>query len=482
MERTRIMGKIELKKQYKLLFITGSQHLYGEDTLKQVATNSQTIVNSLNASGKIALPIEWVPTVKTPAEITTAIQAANLDSACAGIICWMHTFSPAKMWINGLKLLQKPMLHLNTQANCDIPWNSIDMDFMNLNQAAHGDREFGFICTRLNLPRKVVNGYYANTEVQKQIDIWARVAAAWRDSQTMKIARIGDNMREVAVTEGNKVSAQIQFGYSVNGYGVGDVANYIDQVSDAQIEQLVEEYQDSYMIPDRSEYAMRSIRSAARQEIGIRAFLEAGDFQGFTTTFENLYGLDQLPGLAAQRLMADGYGFGAEGDWKTAALLRSMKVMAAGLTGGVSFMEDYTYHFERNRERVLGAHMLEVCPSLASERPRLEVHPLGIGGKADPARLVFDTAPAPAINATMIDLGDRFRLIVNEVEYVKPDAPLPKLPVANAVWIPKPDLSEGARLWIEAGGAHHNVSTPALTVDFMRDYARISGAELVIIR
>ncbi len=475
------MNTIDLKK-YRLRFLTGSQHLYGEETLKQVAANAQTIVKALNASGKIDLEIEWIPTVKTPDEITAAIQAANADANCAGVICWMHTFSPAKMWINGLKLLQKPMLHLNTQANRDIPWATIDMDFMNLNQAAHGDREFGFICTRLNLSRKVVNGYYETEAVRDAIGVWARVAAAWRDSQTMKIARIGDNMREVAVTEGNKVSAQIQFGYAVNGYGVGDVLKYIDQVSDAAAETLVKEYLDLYTVPDASPHAMNSIKNAAKQEIGLSAFLEAGGFAGFTTTFENLYGFDQLPGLASQRLMAAGYGFGAEGDWKTAALLRTLKVMGHGLPGGVSFMEDYTYHFAPGRERVLGAHMLEVCPSIAAGKPRLEVHPLGIGGKNDPARLVFTTKPGPAINATMIDLGTHYRLIVNELQIEEPDAALPKLPVASTVWTPKPNLAGGARQWIEAGGAHHSVNAPALTTEHMQDYARIAGVEIVVIR
>lgn len=298
----------------------------------------------------------------------------------------------------------------------------------------------------------------------------------------MKIARIGDNMREVAVTEGNKVDAQIQFGYAVDGYGVGDVLKYISQVTDAQTDQLVQEYLDLYTVPDQSDAAMKSIRAAARQELGIRAFLEAGNYSAFTTTFENLYGFDQLPGLASQRLMADGYGFGAEGDWKTAALLRTMKLMAAGRSGGVSFMEDYTYHFESGRERVLGAHMLEVCPSIAKGKPSLEVHPLGIGGKADPARLVFTTTPGAAINATMIEFGANFRLVVNELEIVAPDAPLPKLPVASTVWIPKPNLAEGAKRWIEAGGAHHSVNAPALTTEFMEDYARMAGVELVVIR
>ncbi|WP_288611261.1 L-arabinose isomerase [uncultured Victivallis sp.] len=467
------------EKKYDIWFITGSQHLYGEETLKKVAADSRAVVDALNRDGNISQRIVWRPTVTTQAEVTETIVAANSDPGCAGVICWMHTFSPAKMWINGLKLLQKPMLHLNTQANCEIPWSEIDMDFMNLNQAAHGDREFGFVCTRLALSRRVVNGFYKYREVQRKIDVWVRVAAAWRDSQTMKIARFGDNMREVAVTEGNKVSAQITFGYTVDGYGVGDLLEYIGRITDGEVDSLVKEYFELYTVPDRSGAAMASIREAARQELGIRAFLETGGYSGFTTTFEDLHGLRQLPGLAAQRLMADGYGFGAEGDWKTAALLHSMKVMASGLPGGVSFMEDYTYHFERGRERVLGSHMLEVCPSIAAGKPSLEVHPLGIGGKADPARLVFNTRPGPAVNASMIELGDRFRLVVNEVEVVAPDADLPKLPVARTVWIPKPDLAEGARLWIEAGGAHHSVHAPALTFEFMRDYARMSGAQLI---
>lgn len=468
-------------KQYEVWFITGSQHLYGEKTLKQVAANAQIIVDHLNGSGKIAVKLVWKPTVKTPEEVTAMMHEVNVAPKCIGIITWMHTFSPAKMWINGLKLLHKPMLHLHTQANRDIPWDAIDMDFMNLNQAAHGDREFGFICTRLKQPRKVVVGYWQHDDVKNKIDAWTRVAAAWADSQTMKIARIGDNMREVAVTEGNKVSAQIQFGYAVNGYGVGDVVKYINAVSDAAIDSLISEYHDLYIIKDRSSNAMKSIRDAARQEIGIRAFLEGGNFQGFTTTFEDLHGLNQLPGFAAQRLMADGYGFGAEGDWKTAALTHTMKVMAAGLPGGTSFMEDYTYHLESGRERVLGAHMLEVCPSIASAKPSLEVHPLGIGGKADPARLVFNSPAGPALNASMIDLGDHFRLIVNEVEAVDPDAELPNLPVARTVWVPKPDFATGAAAWIMAGGAHHTVYSQAITTELLEDYAEIAGVELVLI-
>ncbi|WP_294507591.1 L-arabinose isomerase [uncultured Victivallis sp.] len=476
------MGRRIDAKKCKIRFITGSQHLYGEETLKQVAANSRAVVEMLNGSGEIPQQIVWQPTVTTQAEVTAAIIAANSDPECAGVICWMHTFSPAKMWINGLKLLQKPMLHLNTQANRDIPWSTIDMDFMNLNQAAHGDREFGFICTRLGIARKVVNGHCGDPLVRSRIAAWVRAATAWLDSQTMRIARFGDNMREVAVTEGNKVSAQIAFGYAVDGYGVGDLAEVVREVADTEVDELVREYRDLYTIPDRSDAAMASIRTAARQEIGIRRFLEEGNYSGFTDTFEDLHGFDQLPGLAAQRLMADGYGFGAEGDWKTAALLHSLKVMACGLPGGVSFMEDYTYHFEPGRGRVLGSHMLEVCPSIAAAKPTLEVHPLGIGGKSDPARLVFGTKPGPALNASMIELDGHFRLVVNEVEVVAPDEDLPKLPVARTVWIPKPDLAEGARRWIEAGGAHHSVHAPALTPEHLRDFARIAGVELIEIR
>ena len=467
---------------YEFWFVVGSQFLYGPEVLETVAARAAEMADKLNASGNLPCKIVYKVTAKTNTEISDVVREANYDKHCAGIITWCHTFSPSKMWINGFANLQKPYCHFATQYNREIPNEEIDMDFMNLNQAAHGDREFGYICTRLGIRRKVVNGYCDTPRVRAAIDVWSRVAAAWLDSQTMRVARIGDNMREVAVTEGNKVDAQIQFGYAVDGYGVGDVLKYVSQVTDAETDKLVGEYFDLYAVPDRSDAAMKSIRAAARQEIGIRAFLEAGNYSAFTTTFENLYGFDQLPGLASQRLMADGYGFGAEGDWKTAALLRSMKLMAAGRPGGVSFMEDYTYHFEPGRERVLGAHMLEVCPSIAAGKPSLEVHPLGIGGKADPARLVFTTAPGDAINATMVEFGADFRLVVNELEIVAPDAPLPKLPVASTVWIPKPDLAEGARRWIEAGGAHHSVNAPALTTEFMEDYARIAGVELVVIR
>jgi len=465
-----------------IYFLTGSQDLYGEITLKQVAANSQTLVNELNASGKIAFEIVLQPTVRNPEEAVSAVREVENDDMCLGVIGWMHTFSPAKMWINALKKLNKPLLHFATQFNQMLPWSTIDMDFMNLNQSAHGDREFGYICTRLALPRKVVTGYRSDPEVLRQIDVWARVAAGWREAQTLKVARIGDNMREVAVTEGNKVSAQIQYGFAVNTYGIGDVVRWIEGVTDREIDALVEQYFDLYLVPDRSGEAIDSIREAAKQEIGLRRFLQNGSFGALTTTFEDLHGLRQLPGLACQRLMAEGYGFGAEGDWKTAAMLRILKVMAEGNPGGTSFMEDYTYHLESGRERVLGSHMLEVCPSIAAGKPSLEVHKLGIGGKAAPARLVFDSPAGPALNVSLIDLGPAFRLIVNEVEAVKPDAPLPKLPVARTVWVPKPDFRTGVTEWIKAGGAHHTVYTQALTADYLEDFALISGTEIIQIK
>ena len=465
----------------KIFFLTGSQDLYGPEPLAKVAANAENIVRELNGSGRLSAEIVWHPTVRNSTEIVSAMREANQDDDCIGVITWMHTFSPAKMWINGLKLLQKPLLHFATQFNRLLPWGEIDMDFMNLNQAAHGDREFGFICTRMGLARKVVVGHWSDPEAVAAIDNWIRAAAGWHESQTLRVARIGDNMREVAVTEGDKVAAQIQFGYAVNTYGVGDVAECIARISEPEVDELLREYAELYAIPDRSSAAMSAIRDAARQELGLRSFLGQVGARALTTTFEDLHGLNQLPGLACQRLMADGYGFGAEGDWKTAALLRIMKVMAFGLRGGVSFMEDYTYHLESGRERALGAHMLEVCPSIAADRPSLEVHPLGIGGKSAPARLRFGTPPGMAINASLIELKDRFRLIVNRVETVAPDAALPRLPVAHTVWIPQPDFKTGVRRWIEAGGAHHAVYTPALSPEIMADFARIAGIELTFI-
>jgi len=393
----------------------------------------------------------------------------------------MHTFSPAKMWIRGLTALKKPFVHLHTQYNQDLPWASIDMDFMNLNQSAHGDREFGYIGTRLNRGRKVVVGHWKNAEVLRKLDVWSRAASAWSDAQGMKLGRIGDNMREVAVTEGNKVSAQIQLGWAVNTQGVGDVAALVNAATDAEVDKLMKEYQELYSFPDSSEKTMAAVRDAARIELGLRAFMKAGGYKAFTTTFQDLHGLKQLPGLPAQRLMADGYGFGGEGDWKTAALVRAMKVMAAGLKGGTSFMEDYTYHLEPGNEQVLGAHMLEVCPSIADGKPNVEVHPLGIGGKEPPARLVFNSPAGPAINASLIDLGHRFRLILNEVDAVPPKAPLPKLPVARVLWKARPSLAVAAEAWIQAGGAHHTGYSQAVGAEHLEDFAEMAGIECVLI-
>jgi len=471
-------------KNLEVWFVTGSQHLYGPETLRQVATNSRKIAQALDASPAIPVRVVFKPVAKTPQEVTELCQQANTAANCIGLITWCHTFSPSKMWINGLKRLDKPIAHLHTQHNREIPWKTIDMDFMNLNQAAHGDREHGFIMSRMRLNRKVVVGFWQDKNVQQQLGAWCRAAAAWHDWQGAKFCRFGDNMREVAVTEGDKVSAQMQFGYSVNGYGVGDLVKVVNQVSDSEVAGLVREYEASYTLPAataKQPKVRQSLKEAARIELGLRAFLTNGRFKGFTDTFEDLHGLVQLPGIAAQRLMADGYGFGAEGDWKTSALVRAMKVMAANLKGGTSFMEDYTYHFDSKRSLVLGAHMLEICPSIAKGRPSLEVHPLGIGGKADPVRLVFNTPPGSALNASMIDMGNRFRLLVNEVQVVPPAKPLPKLPVARALWDPKPNLATAAAAWIYAGGAHHTGFSQAVTTEMLEDFATIAGIEFVVI-
>lgn len=465
--------------EYQVWFLTGSQHLYGPETLEQVAQHSQQIAAALNEAS-LAVKIVYKPVLTTPEEIVGICRAANNDPACVGVITWMHTFSPAKNWIAGLSALQKPMLHLHTQFNRDIPWSAIDMDFMNLNQAAHGDREFGFIVSRMRRNRKVVVGHWSENDVQARIDAWMRAAAAWGEMQTMRLARFGDNMRSVAVTEGDKVEAQMRFGFQVYGHGVGDLVEFTRAVSDADIDVLIDVYQSTYGIAsDLQKGGARHafVREAARIEIGLRRFLENGKFSAFTTTFEDLHGLAQLPGLAVQRLMADGYGFAGEGDWKTAALVRAMKVMSKGLSGGTSFMEDYTYHLHPSGMQVLGAHMLEICPTIAGEQPRLEVHPLGIGGKADPARLVFDAQVAPAVNAAIMDMGNRFRLVVNLVDGVVPAEPLPKLPVARALWTPQPDLKVGAAAWIYAGGAHHTGYSQALTSEHMLDFAEMAGIE-----
>ncbi len=471
-------------RQLEAWFVTGSQHLYGPETLKQVAAHSQEIAKALSKSSELPVKVVFKPVLTTPEAIARLCQEANNASRCVGLITWCHTFSPSKMWINGLNLLRKPIAHLHTQYNRDIPWSSIDMDFMNLNQAAHGDREHGFIMSRLRLNRKVVVGHWAEPGVRQQLGAWCRAAAAWHDWQGARFARLGDNMREVAVTEGDKVAAQIQFGYSVNGYGVGDLATLIQGVSDAEANRLIRCYEEQYdLAPElrKSGAKRQSLRDGARIELGLRAFLSQGGFKGFTTTFEDLHGLAQLPGLAVQRLMAEGYGFGAEGDWKTCALVRAMKVMAEGLPGGTSFMEDYTYHLDPAGVKVLGAHMLEICPSISAGRPSLQVHPLGIGGKADPVRLVFNTPAGPGMNACLVDMGNRFRLIVNTVDVVAPDEPLPELPVARALWECHPDLATSAACWIHAGGAHHTGFSQALTQEHLEDFAEIAGLEHLLI-
>jgi len=467
-------------KTPSIWFLTGSQHLYGPETLRQVAANSAAIVDGLAA--RLPLPLVCKPVLTTPDAIRSVMLEAGSDPDCAGLVLWMHTFSPAKMWIGGLSSLRKPFLHLHTQFNRDLPWDTIDMDFMNLNQSAHGDREAGFLHSRMRLARKVVAGHWQDPAVAARIATWMRAARAWHDWQGARFVRFGDNMRQVAVTEGDKVSAEMAFGFSVNGHGIGDLAAAVRGISDSEIDALSAEYGDAYQLaPELAPGGARrdSLREAARIELGLRAFLTSGGFKGFTTTFEDLHGLRQLPGLAVQRLMADGYGFGAEGDWKTAALLRAMKVMASDLGGRTSFMEDYTYHLEPGNHLVLGSHMLEVCPSIAESRPTCEVHPLGIGGKEDPVRLVFDAPEGAAINATLVDMGNRFRLLVNEVDAVRPPAPLPRLPVARAVWKCRPDFQTACESWIQAGGAHHTVFSYPVTAAHMDDFATIAGIEFL---
>jgi L-arabinose isomerase len=469
----------------EIWFVTGSQHLYGPATLKQVAVDSEAIVAGLNDAKRIPLNVVFTPIVKTPEEIRAVCLAANTSPTCAGLILWMHTFSPSKMWIGGLSVLQKPFVHLHTQFNRDLPWATIDMDFMNLNQSAHGDREAGFIHTRMRLGRKVVVGHWQDAEVQDRLAAWMRAARAWHDWQGAKFVRFGDNMRQVAVTEGDKVGAELKFGFSVNGHGVGDLAAKTADIgiNDGHIDELCDEYAERYLIAKelrKGGARHNSLRYGARIELGLRAFLEEGRFKGFTTTFEDLHGLRQLPGLAVQRLMADGYGFGAEGDWKTAALLRAMKVIGADLKGGTSFMEDYTYHLSPQGHQVLGAHMLEICESIAATKPAIEIHPLGIGGKEDPVRLVFDARTGPALNASLVDLGNRFRLIVNEVDAVKTPK-LPKLPVARAVWECRPDFKTACAAWILAGGAHHTGYSYCVTTEHLEDFATIAGIEMVAI-
>jgi L-arabinose isomerase len=464
--------------------VTGSQEMYGPATLRQVEAHAREVAAGLDAQPDVPVRVVHREVATSPGSIRRAALDANAADTCIGVIAWMHTFSPAKMWIAGLSALQKPLLHLHTQFNRDLPWAEIDMDFMNLNQSAHGDREFGFLETRMRLRRKTVVGHWRDPEVAARVGDWARAAAGWHEAQSLQVARFGDNMREVAVTEGDKVEAQIRLGVAVNGYGVDVLEDAVAAVSDAEVDRLVAEYEEAYELAPalRAGCARReSLRDAARIEAGLRGFLDTGGFRAFTDTFENLGRLTQLPGIAAQRLMADGYGFAAEGDWKTAALVRIVKVMSAGLEGGTSFMEDYTYDLAPAGPKVLGAHMLEVCPSIAAERPSCEIHPLSIGGRADPVRLVFTAAPGPAVVAAMLDLGDRFRLVLNEVELVEPEEDLPRLPVARALWKPKPDFATATEAWLRAGGPHHSVLSRAIGSEAFADLAEIAGIELLVI-
>lgn len=466
------------KKPYVFWFVTGSQHLYGPETLRAVAEHSQTMTNQLNHESSAAYAIVYKPVVKTPEEISQLCMEANADALCAGLITWMHTFSPAKMWIAGLTKLQKPLMHLHTQFNRDIPWDTIDMDFMNMNQSAHGDREYGFIGARMGIARKIVVGHWQDGEVLSRIDSWLHTAVAFNESQQLKVARIGDNMRQVAVTEGDKVEAQIKFGWAINGYGIGDLVQRMKQFSEAEVNQCFEEYAQLYtIVPEglKAGAIQNAIKEQARIELGLRSLLEELGCTAFTTTFEDLHGMKQLPGLAVQRLMADGYGFAGEGDWKTAALTRILKVMSGNR--GTSFMEDYTYHFEPTRELVLGSHMLEICPTIAKNKPTIEVHPLGIGGKEDPARMVFDGEAGLALNASLIDIGHRFRLVVNQVEAVPVHYAMPKLPVARVLWKPLPNLKDAAEAWICAGGAHHTVFSYHVTAEQLSDWAEMMGIE-----
>ena len=464
--------------------ITGSQSLYGPDILDQVADQSRQIADRLDGGSEIPVEVRWLPVVTTAEGIAHVLSEANTSEECIGVIAWMHTFSPAKMWIRGLKTLQKPLLHLHTQFGVELPWQSLDMDFMNLNQAAHGDREFGYIQTRLSTPRKTVAGHVSDPNTRRRIGTWVRAALGRAEMSTMKVARFGDNMRGVAVTEGDKVEAEAHFGASINTYGVNDLVEFVERVSPADVDELTREYEGTYsvaaeLLPGGDRHA--SLRHGAQIELGLRNFLQDGDFHAFTTNFEDLGGLRQLPGLAVQRLMADGYGFGGEGDWKTSMMLRTVKVMAEGLPGGTSFMEDYTYDLTPGQERILGAHMLEVCPSIAASTPTLEVHPLSIGGREDPVRLRFTAAPSDAVILGICDMGSRFRLVVNEVRVVEPTHELPNLPVACAVWEPLPNWSTSAEAWLMAGAPHHTVMSTAVDAETIDDFAAMTDTELLVI-
>ncbi len=470
--------------EYEIWFAVGAQELYGEAALRSVDEHGREIAAALDTVDEIPVSVSYRGTLVAPASIRAACLEANAAPACVGLVVWAHTFSPAKMWIAGLSVLAKPLLHLHTQFNRELPWSELDMDFMNLNQSAHADRELASLQTRAGIRRKTVVGHWSDPATTERIGTWTRAACGWHEAQSLTVARFGDNMRQVSVTEGDKVQAQLRLGFSVNGYGIGDLVEATQATSDDEVGRIAGEYDEQYeLVPAlRDGGAQRtSLLEAARIEAGLRAFLDAGGFKAFTDTFEDLGGLVQLPGIGVQRLMAEGYGFGAEGDWKTAALLRIGKVMSRGLPGGTSFMEDYTYELSPRGPKVLGAHMLEVCPSLAAERPSCEIHPLSIGARADPVRLVFDAAAGPAVCVALMDLGDRFRLLLGEVDVVPPDRPLPKLPVARAVWTPKPDLTTAAEAWLMAGGAHHTVLSLALGSEIFADFADIAGLELLVI-
>jgi L-arabinose isomerase len=469
---------------HEVWFVTGSQELYGAEVLAFAADHAGRIARALDESPSIPVRVVPKPVVTTHESILELCLAATADPSCVGVIAWMHTFSPARMWIAGLAALQKPLLHLHTQFNRDLPWAEIDMDFMNLNQSAHGDREFGYLETRLRRSRTTVVGHWQDPDVLDRVGIWARAACGSQELRRLRLARFGDNMRQVAVTEGDKVEAQIRLGVQVDGYGVSALVEAVRTAPETAVDRVVEEYESRYTLAPtlRAMGEHRAaLREAARIEVGLRTFLEAGGFRAFTDTFEDLGDLAQLPGIAVQRLMADGYGFGAEGDWKTALLVRAMKVMAAGLPGGTSFMEDYTYHLVPDRPQVLGAHMLEVCPSIAAETPSCEIHPLSIGGRADPVRLVFTAGPGPAIGVGLLDLGERFRMVLNEVDVVCPPADLPRLPVARALWEPRPSLKVAAEAWLLAGGPHHTSFSTALRREHLEDFAEMAGIELVTI-
>ncbi len=469
---------------YEVWFVTGSQSLYGEDTLRQVADQSREIARCLNESLEIPVTIRWKPVVTSADGIRRVMLEANSHDRVIGLVAWMHTFSPAKQWISGLLVADKPLLHFHTQANVALPWSEIDFTFMNLNQAAHGDREFGYVQTRMGVSRKTVVGHVSNPTVTAAIGTWTRAAAGWHAARTLKVARFGDNMRYVSSTDGDKTEAELRFGTQVNSWSVTELGDAVSAVGTTEIDALVAEYEELYSVaPELRRGAERhgSLRDGAAIELGLRAFLEAGGLCALTTNFVDLGALRQLPGLAIQRLMADGYGFGAEGDWKTAILVRVSTVFGGQLPGGASLMEDYTYHLVAGDEKILGAHMLEVSPSLTTSRASLEIHPLAIGRKDDPVRLVFDADPGPAVVVALADLGDRFRLVANEVDVIPPDEPLPNLPVARAVWRPKPDFSTSAAAWLTAGAPHHSVLSTAVGTEVFDDFAAMANVELLTI-